>query len=81
LKGFQKMPTYNSKCPQCNQEFEYFCKISDRETSLPDCPTCKDEKGQPVKCEVALTLNKDGGFILKGTGWFGHSSRKDKKGY
>ena len=64
------MPTYNAKCPKCQKEFEYFCKISERESALPYCSTCKDEGGTPVKTEAAFTSNTVGGFILKGHGWF-----------
>lgn len=64
------MPTYLSKCPKCGEEQEYFCKISEREIATPHCSTCKDEAGQPLKAEPAFIGNPDGGFVLKGNGWF-----------
>ena len=65
------MPTYNAKCPECDEVQEYFCKMSERESALPDCTMCIDKKtGKPVKTEVAFTSNTAGGFILKGSGWF-----------
>ncbi len=63
-------PTYDGECPKCKERFEYFCKISERESALPDCPTCKTDDGGPVKTVPAFSGNPDGAFILKGRGWF-----------
>lgn len=64
------MPTYNAKCSSCGEEQEYFCKISERESALPPCSTCKDAEGRPVQTVAAFTANTAGGFVLKGSGWF-----------
>jgi hypothetical protein len=75
------MPTYNSRCPQCNTIFEYSCKISEMESMRPHCSTCKDPQGEPVKTGYSPVQNVGKGFQTVGPGWFGHSSRGDKKGY
>lgn len=64
------MPTYDAKCPKCEEKKEYFCKISERESALPHCSTCKDEAGGPLKMVPSFSGNPQGGFILKGRGWF-----------
>lgn len=64
------MPTYDATCEQCGATSEYFCKISERESALPDCPTCKTDSGEPLKMVPAFTANSQGAFILKGHGWF-----------
>lgn len=60
------MPTYNAKCPKCEHIQEYFCKMSEREAkeALPDCEKCG------TKMENSTTFNENGGFVLKGHGWF-----------
>lgn len=67
------MPTYNAKCPKCEHEQEYFCKMSEREKkeALPDCENLlpNGERCQ-TKMENAFTSNNQGNFILKGGGWF-----------
>lgn len=58
------MPTYRLRCqnPKCDHEEEQFVFI----TELPKlkCPKCGG------KLKTAFTLNSEGGFILKGKGWF-----------
>lgn len=60
------MPTYEAECPTCKARAEYFCKMSekDNEDQLPDCEVCK------IKMQPAFAGNPDGGFVLKGRGWF-----------
>lgn len=70
------MPTYNAKCPKCQHEQEYFCSMGERERgeALPKCEKCD------TQTEKAATFNDQGGFILKGPNWFGHS-KGSKRGY
>lgn len=62
------MPTYCAQCPQCLTKTTYVCKISEKESALPLCSTCKDGMGKPLAMAASFIPN-EGGFILKGTGW------------
>lgn len=57
------MPTYSYECKKCGHEFDIVQRIVD--DALTDCPECKskDELKKVIKAG-------DGGFALKGKGWF-----------
>lgn len=56
------MPTYTSYCVKCDKEIEYISKISEKDNP-PNCETCGN------KTEKTYT-KPEGGFILKGGGWY-----------
>lgn len=56
------MPTYSYECKKCGHEFDIMQRIVD--DALTDCPECKAKELKKV-----IKLN-DGGFALKGKGWF-----------
>ena len=42
------MPTYVFRCAKCNQEFEKFMTVAQRDKARPACPACKGRKVEPV---------------------------------
>jgi putative FmdB family regulatory protein len=56
------MPTYSYKCKECALEFDIVQRIVD--DTLKDCPDCKKPSLKKV------IKPGDGGFALKGKGWF-----------
>jgi len=55
------MPTYQYKCKQCDHEFEVKQRMTD--DPLSQCPECG-------KTTLKKIINNQGGFQLKGSGWF-----------
>ena len=56
------MPTYEAKCLNCSFKFYYSRAISKRDDS-PKCPDC-------LKATKRVWTQPEGGFILKGKGWY-----------
>lgn len=56
------MPTYSYECKKCGHEFDIMQRIVD--DALTDCPECKAKELKKV------IKAGDGGFALKGKGWF-----------
>ena len=56
------MPTYQYRCTneKCNHEFEVVQRITD--DALTTCPECTKQ--------LKKIINSQGGFQLKGSGWF-----------
>lgn len=69
------MPTYEAKCPKCDHVEEYVAPITDIEANKPICDVCN----VPMFRIFPRTI--DGGFILKGGGWYrdgyGNKQKKD----
>ena len=61
------MPTYEYVCRVCNHEFE--TEQSIKEQPLLECPQCR-------VCALKRVINSNGGFILKGGGWYKDSYSK-----
>ena len=55
------MPIYEYKCTECNEVFEYFQSISDKE--LKTCTLCGKKDG-------LSKIISSSGFRLKGSGWY-----------
>lgn len=55
------MPTYSYKCKDCEHEFDINQRIV--EDALTECPECNKE-------ELVKIIKAEGGFQLKGKGWF-----------
>tara|TARA_B100001996_G_C18131952_1_gene389432 strand:- start:209 stop:451 length:243 start_codon:yes stop_codon:yes gene_type:complete len=55
------MPIYEYKCSDCNQTFEHFQKIADKDINV--CLCC-GKKGRISK------LISPSGFRLRGSGWY-----------
>ena len=55
------MPIYEYKCTECNEVFEYFQSISDKE--LKACMLCGKKDG-------LSKIISSSGFRLKGSGWY-----------
>ena len=62
------MPTYDYICEKCNNRFEHFQKISDKDIDV--CKVCS--KGKVKK------LISSSGFRLKGSGWYETDFKKKK---
>ena len=56
------MPTYDFQCSTCKKRFSRFVFMS--EVKKQKCPECGG------KSKVLWTPNTQGGFVLKGKGWF-----------
>jgi putative FmdB family regulatory protein len=65
------MPTYESRCDGCGDEFDLEQRITD--AKLKKCPKCKKMK--------LVRLIGTGNFILKGGGWYAdlYSGASNKK--
>ncbi|MCP4570416.1 MAG: zinc ribbon domain-containing protein [FCB group bacterium] len=61
------MPTYQYKCPECDNEFEEFQNIT--EQPLSKCPQCG---GKPRRI-----ITGGAGFILKGSGFYATDYRSE----
>lgn len=61
------MPTYQYKCKECGEEFEYL-------QSMSDSPLTEWPSDVPRKCNcnagVSKKIGLGGGVILKGTGFY-----------
>ena len=55
------MPTYVFQCPECDQQFEIFAKMSDRRRSRK-CPTCG--------ARATRKITGGAGFLFKGEGFY-----------
>ena len=66
------MPTYSYRCSneECKTEFDVVQRMSD--DKLVHCEKCDKETLERI-------ITAQGGFALKGKGWFGNS--KTTKGY
>lgn len=56
------MPTYSYECKKCGHEFDIVQRMVD--DPLTDCPSCNEKE---LKKVIKVS---DGGFALKGKGWF-----------
>jgi putative FmdB family regulatory protein len=56
------MPTYNARCIKCKTTIQYQSNIVKCEDT-PPCPKCGGETKR-------VFTKPEGGFILKGQGWF-----------
>lgn len=64
------MPTYHYRCRSCGKELEIFQKMSDN--ALTTCPQCEKE-------ELERVISAEGGFVLKGSGFYGTDYNKGRK--
>ncbi len=64
------MPTYQYRCKNCGNELEIVQKMSD--DSLTICPKCEKESFERV-------ITAEGGFVLKGTGFYKTDYNTSKK--
>jgi putative FmdB family regulatory protein len=65
------MPTYEYLCRKCGHTFEELQSMS--EEPLTHCPKCGTEN-------LARVMGGGGGFILKGSGFYGTDYRKHRRG-
>jgi putative FmdB family regulatory protein len=65
------MPTYEYLCKKCGHTFEEFQSMSGE--PLTRCPTCGTDN-------LARVMGTGGGFILKGSGFYGTDYRKQPRG-
>ena len=65
------MPTYEYLCKKCGHAFEEFQSMSD--APLTRCPECGTDN-------LARVMGGGGGFILKGSGFYGTDYRKHQPG-
>ncbi|NTV92763.1 MAG: zinc ribbon domain-containing protein [Chlorobiaceae bacterium] len=56
------MPTYQYRCRNCGNELEVVQKMTD--TPLTTCTKCEKETFERV-------ISAEGGFVLKGSGFYG----------
>lgn len=64
------MPLYTRQCSDCESCFDVQCKIADKETIQPECPTCKSTTGEwriasphfSMRPDRFMTHKKDAGF-------------------
>ena len=64
------MPTYQYRCKSCGNELEIVQKMSD--DSLTICPKCEKETFERV-------ISAEGGFVLKGSGFYKTDYNSSKK--
>ncbi|TLU88506.1 MAG: zinc ribbon domain-containing protein [Chlorobium sp.] len=64
------MPTYQYRCKSCGNELEVFQKMSDN--ALTTCPECEKETFERV-------ISAEGGFVLKGSGFYATDYNKGGK--
>ena len=65
------MPTYEYLCKKCGHTFEEFQSMSEK--PLTGCPKCGTDS-------LARVMGGGGGFILKGSGFYGTDYRKHQRG-
>ncbi|HEX7574588.1 MAG TPA: FmdB family zinc ribbon protein [Bacteroidota bacterium] len=65
------MPTYEYLCKKCGHTFEEFQSMS--EGALRRCPKCGTDN-------LARVMGGGGGFILKGSGFYGTDYRRHQPG-
>ena len=65
------MPTYEYLCRKCGHTLEEFQSMS--EEALKRCPKCGTDS-------LARIMGTGGGFILKGSGFYGTDYRKQQSG-
>ena len=65
------MPTYEYLCKKCGHAFEEFQSMS--QAPLTRCPECGTDN-------LARVMGGGGGFILKGSGFYGTDYRKHQRG-
>ena len=65
------MPTYEYLCKKCGHTFEEFQSMSGE--PLTRCPECGTDN-------LARVMGTGGGFILKGSGFYGADYRKQQPG-
>jgi putative FmdB family regulatory protein len=65
------MPTYKYLCKKCGHTFEEFQSMSGE--PLTRCPECGTDN-------LARVMGTGGGFILKGSGFYGTDYRKQQPG-
>lgn len=58
-----RMPTYRFLCAKCGKTVEEMCKITIKPNEYPACPECGNKMDK-------IWINAEGGFVLKGGGWF-----------
>jgi putative FmdB family regulatory protein len=56
------MPTYQYRCTSCGHEHEVFQRMSD--APITTCPQC-------AKDDCVRVISAEGGFVLKGSGFYG----------
>ncbi|NMW22367.1 MAG: zinc ribbon domain-containing protein [Chlorobiaceae bacterium] len=64
------MPTYQYRCNNCGNELEIVQKMSDK--TLTICPECEKESFERV-------ITGEGGFVLKGSGFYKTDYNPSKK--
>jgi len=64
------MPTYQYRCNNCRNELEIVQKMSDK--TLTICPECEKESFERV-------ITGEGGFVLKGSGFYKTDYNPSKK--
>jgi len=66
------MPTYDYKCKNCEEIYEYFQSMSD--DALTECPDCK-------KDSLRRIISGGTGLIFKGSGYYltDYKNKKDEK--
>lgn len=67
--ALEPMPTYQYRCTSCGHELEAVQKMS--ENALKTCPQCGKDALERV-------ISAEGGFVLKGSGFYGtdYSAKK-----
>lgn len=64
------MPIYTRHCIQCDRFFDTQCKIAEKESFQPECPTCQSTTGEwcvssphfTMRNDRLMTHKKDSGF-------------------
>ena len=63
------MPTFDFRCQNCNQVFEFSRPFGSKE--VPVCPKCKSKKTEKLMSSPAI--------VFKGSGWYKTDSRPAPK--
>ena len=69
-KGKHIMPVYIRHCDSCDEIFDVTCKIAEKDSLQPTCPTCHSTDGEwrissphfSMRSERFMTHKKDAGF-------------------
>ena len=62
------MPTYEFQCNKCNEKFERFLSIKDRESSKILCPKCRSEDVSQVFNALNIKSGSGGSSGTDGAG-------------
>lgn len=64
------MPTYDRHCTKCDEIFDVFCKMAEKDEIKPECPYCASIEGEWMLSAPAfsmdptrfMTTKRDSGF-------------------